>query len=78
MSPTVCRPDSSGANWFMCSRGTVGCPICHDGLTPHCIECTDPSLTCRYGHEPPAVEMTVEEHCEIHPDQREHLMGATR
>lgn len=55
-----CRPDSSGADWFQCARGTVGCPRCHDGLTPHCIECSAGG-PCRYGHDPPAVEVTVEE-----------------
>lgn len=54
-----CKPDSSGANWFMCPRGTVGCPIMHDGLTPHCIACTA-GEPCEWEHDPPGLEMTVE------------------
>jgi hypothetical protein len=48
-----CKPDSSGANWFRCAQGTVGCPRIHDGRTPHCIACTagDPC-----GHNPPVLE----------------------
>lgn len=50
-----CKPDSSGANWFMCHLGTVGCPRVHEGLIPHCIECAAGG-PCRYQHDPPAVE----------------------
>lgn len=70
-----CRPDSSGADWFVCPRGTIGCPICHDGLTPHCRECA--AGACSFGHEPPhPVGVPVEEWCEQHPEEREHLMGS--
>lgn len=54
-----CRPDSSGADWFMCSRGTVGCPFVHDGLTPHCIECAAGFPPCKWAHDPPALEERV-------------------
>jgi len=54
-----CLPDSSGADWFMCHRGTVGCPRIHDGLTPHCIECAAGG-PCGWDHEPPVLEVTWE------------------
>ena len=51
----MCRPDSSGADWFRCSNGTVGCPRIHGGRTPHCIACAS-ATPCRYQHNPPALE----------------------
>jgi hypothetical protein len=51
----ACKPDSSGADWFMCPLGTVGCPISHGGRTPHCIACTE-GTPCRFDHDPPALE----------------------
>lgn len=63
MGSALCRPDSSGANWFKCAHGTVGCPRVHDLLTPHCIECTAGG-ECGWGHEPPVLErkMSPEEY----------------
>lgn len=55
----VCRPDSSGAGWFQCARGTVGCPYIHDGRTPHCIACAN-GTSCAYRHDPPVLETEVE------------------
>lgn len=57
--PDSCRPDSSGSDWFRCTRGTVGCPKTHDGLVPHCIAC-QAGEPCH--HDPPAVEMTWDEY----------------
>lgn len=34
-----CQPDSSGADWFECARGTVGCPRVHDRVQPTCRHC---------------------------------------
>ena len=48
-----CKPDSTGADWFACARGTIGCPRIHDGLTPHCLACAHG--TCRY-HDPAVLE----------------------
>ena len=63
-----CRVDSwvlnGGTAWFQCSRGVVGCPVIHDGLTPHCIACAA-GEPCRYNHEPPALEMTEAEYREL-------------
>ena len=56
--PEGCLPDSSGADWFKCHRGTVGCPYVHDGMLPHCIEC-QAGGPCRFEHDPPAVEKPV-------------------
>ena len=64
-----CKPDSSGANWFRCHRGTVGCPRIHDGLTPHCIACVA-GESCEWEHEPPALEITAAVYWEGHPAGR--------
>lgn len=65
-SSSACRPDSSGADWFRCSHGTIGCPRVHDLLTPHCIECAA-GVSCGWDHDPPALErkMTLEEYDEL-------------
>lgn len=65
---SVCRVDSwvlnGGKAWFRCHYGTLGCPVSHDGLTPHCVECVADG-PCRYHHDPPAIERTWEEHQKI-------------
>ena len=45
-----CRVDTQPNHWFQCANGTVGCPIMHDGIEPHCIACAagDP---CSYHGE---------------------------
>jgi hypothetical protein len=59
-----CRIDSwvqnGGTAWFQCQRGTVGCPVIHDGFTPHCIQCAAGG-PCKW-HAEPALEMTEEEY----------------
>lgn len=62
----TCLPDSSGANWFQCALGTVGCPRVHDLVTPHCIACAAGG-PCPWGHDPPAVArtMTQEEYLQL-------------
>jgi hypothetical protein len=57
---TGCRIDGQGNHWFRCHRGTVGCPVIHDGLTPHCIACAA-GESCEY-HELPALEMTEDDY----------------
>lgn len=72
-----CRRDSTGADWFVCHRGTIGCPRVHDSVTPHCRECETHS--CSWGHEPPhPAGVPVEDWCALHPEDRERLMGSTR
>lgn len=56
-----CKPDSTGANWFQCHHGTIGCPRIHDGRTPHCIACTE-GTQCEFHHNPPELEMSAEEY----------------
>ena len=61
-----CKVDSwilnGGDAWFRCPRGTLGCPISHDGRTPHCIYCVEQEGPCPYEHDPPGVERSWEEH----------------
>jgi hypothetical protein len=54
-APHPCKPDSTGADWFACSRGTVGCPYVHDHRSPHCIAC-EAGEPCRFRHDPPVLE----------------------
>jgi hypothetical protein len=68
-----CKPDSTGADWFVCYHGTTGCPICHDGMTPYCRDCA--AGNCNGPHEPLPASITVEEFCERHPEQRRLLLG---
>jgi hypothetical protein len=57
---SICRPDSSGVNWFQCANGTVGCPHIHNGRTPHCIACTNDD-PCKY-HIAPVLEMDEQDY----------------
>jgi hypothetical protein len=67
-----CKPDSSGADWFQCAQGTIGCPRVHDGRTPHCIACTaatrvalildldaDAAPPCPFEHDPPVLGVSA-------------------
>lgn len=64
-------------HWLMCSRGTVGCPHVHDGRTPHCIECAA-GEPCRFAHDPPCLEMDVEEFVAQDPQGRAYLLKEPR
>lgn len=55
LNAVACRPDSTGANWFQCANGTIGCPYIHNGRTPHCIACGN-GTPCEYRHDPPVLE----------------------
>lgn len=66
-----CRADSTGADWFTCARGTVGCPRIHDDRTPHCTGCL--AGDCRFAHDPPAVEMSWAEYKAAYPELAEDI-----
>jgi hypothetical protein len=58
---TPCRIDGQGNHWFACTHGTVGCPVIHNGRTPHCIACTA-GEPCRYQHGAQGLEMSEAEY----------------
>jgi hypothetical protein len=58
-----CRIDTQSYHWFQCSRGTVGCPVIHDGRTPHCIACADENTEC-ISHAEPVLEESLAEYAE--------------
>lgn len=59
----ICRIDSQAHRWFKCSRGTAGCPLIHEGRTPHCIACTDEDTECIL-HSEPVLEESLEQYVE--------------
>jgi hypothetical protein len=70
----TCRVDTQSNHWFQCALGTVGCPHVHNGRTPHCIECAAGG-PCRYQHDPPELEVGVEEYVATRPGMEYLLAG---